>query len=403
MGSKRKTLDLATKYENIMKINEGNDYEDVEKALLAWFNQSRGQNVPIIGPMIQEKTNLFAIMLKVDSFKCSIGWLDHFKKQNGITWHKNVGESATDIYNADEMGLFYNLMLDRTLAVKGDNCKEGKQQRAPHCAKSAKPRSFTANIMPCCYNYNKKTWMTSDLFPKCLKAFKARVSTRNIRVVLFIDNCPVHPTVELCNTELLFMLPNTTRVLQPMDQNIIQLVKMKFSDMLVHDLVVRIDIKQPQRKWNELSAIGAIFTSWDAFVVGKPEQITENMTTTLTTLTNCLPKTTKSQPSLATKQPHLSLELLQSSSLAPRMTFSLLLPFLYPRKRGDSIATSVAYEDYLALSDKEWDEEENAVPKPSREDMLEAIEMLTNGMLHSDANSEVRTSLAHFKKWVVTS
>ncbi|KAJ8879040.1 hypothetical protein PR048_019646 [Dryococelus australis] len=66
-----------------------------EKALVAWFNQSRGQNVPIMGPMIQEKANSFVVKVKVDFFfKCTTGWLDHFKKQKCITWLKILGDSV---------------------------------------------------------------------------------------------------------------------------------------------------------------------------------------------------------------------------------------------------------------------------------------------------------------------
>ncbi|KAJ8893117.1 hypothetical protein PR048_005700 [Dryococelus australis] len=90
-------------------------------------------------------------------FKYSTGWLDRFKKRNNITWHKIAGESAAvpcgmveqwlpkvhnvlekysprDVYNADEMGLSYNLMPDCTIAAKRDLQGEEVQQRPPHCA-----------------------------------------------------------------------------------------------------------------------------------------------------------------------------------------------------------------------------------------------------------------------------
>ncbi|KAJ8886996.1 hypothetical protein PR048_013210 [Dryococelus australis] len=248
MGSKRKTLDLATiiiimkiqkgkgskadimlEYDVVekggrnmkMKKLQGADHEDVEKDLLAWFNQSRGQNMTIMGPMIQEKTNLFAIMLKVDGFKCSTGWLDRFKRQNGITWHKVVRESAAvpcgvmeqwlltvhkileryspqDIYNTDETGVVYNLMPDCTLVAKGDTCKGGGGKRSKECLTvllcANMDGSDKGDTLPCCYDYNKKAWMTSDLFTKWLKAFNACVSTHNMKVIMFIDNCPAHPS-----------------------------------------------------------------------------------------------------------------------------------------------------------------------------------------------------------------
>jgi hypothetical protein len=36
------------------------------------------------------------------------------------------GYKQRDIYNADETGLFYNVLPDRTLALKGESCHVGK-------------------------------------------------------------------------------------------------------------------------------------------------------------------------------------------------------------------------------------------------------------------------------------
>ncbi|KAJ8895898.1 hypothetical protein PR048_001238 [Dryococelus australis] len=131
----------------------------MEKALLAWFNQLRAQNVQITGAVIQEKANLFAVMLK---------WL--------LMVH-NILErySPLDVYNANETGLFYNLMQNRTLEIKGVTCKGRGECSKEHlivllCAnidgsnkvnlfvvgKWAKPRGFKGNIVQCRYNHNKK-------------------------------------------------------------------------------------------------------------------------------------------------------------------------------------------------------------------------------------------------------
>jgi len=34
-----------------------------------------------------------------------------------------------DVYNADEMGLFFNVLPDRTLAYKGESCHGGKRSK----------------------------------------------------------------------------------------------------------------------------------------------------------------------------------------------------------------------------------------------------------------------------------
>ncbi|KAJ8879041.1 hypothetical protein PR048_019647 [Dryococelus australis] len=116
--------------------------------------------------------------------------------------------------------------------------------------------------------------MTCDLLTQWLKAFNAHVGTCNQKVILFVDNCPAHLTVELRNTELVFLPPDTTSFLQPMDQGNIQLGKKKFCDILVNDMVVPIDINQPWRKLDSSQNTSPTFFQYARFViVDKLEQI----------------------------------------------------------------------------------------------------------------------------------
>ncbi|KAJ8870105.1 hypothetical protein PR048_029117 [Dryococelus australis] len=213
MGSKRKTLDFATKYEIIKKIqeekrnrNEEEIMDAMEKALLAWFIQSRRQNILFTGPMIQEKANLFAVMLKIDAFKCSTGWLDSFEKLNGITWHKIVGESKAVTCGVEEQ--FYNLMPDCTLAVKGDTCKGVRGKRSKE--------RFTVLLGA---NMNSSDKVTPFVFGKLAKpyGFKGNIALNVSAPITGRSFCLLItgqriPQSMLRNTELVFLPPNTTRL-----------------------------------------------------------------------------------------------------------------------------------------------------------------------------------------------
>jgi hypothetical protein len=82
----------------------------------------------------------------------SNGWIAMFKNRHGLLYKKLAGESAAvnsesteawlerlpsllegyeqrDIYNADETGLFYNVLPNRTLALKGESCHGGKNSK----------------------------------------------------------------------------------------------------------------------------------------------------------------------------------------------------------------------------------------------------------------------------------
>lgn len=81
--------------------------------------------------------------LKLDNFKASDGWLQNFKVRHDVKFRTEQGEaaaidlekvedwrqevltdalskySADDVFNADETGLFWKLMPNKTLAFKG--------------------------------------------------------------------------------------------------------------------------------------------------------------------------------------------------------------------------------------------------------------------------------------------
>ena len=95
-------------------------------------------------PLLQEKANEFAIKLNLTlkSTSVSASWILRFKERHGIAfrsvsgeagavnhsivndWIQNVwpslkqGYQPDDIFNADECGLFYKLLPERSLAVK---------------------------------------------------------------------------------------------------------------------------------------------------------------------------------------------------------------------------------------------------------------------------------------------
>ena len=113
----------------------------------------RANNLPISGPIVRDKALFFAEALGHKDFMASIGWLDKFKKRHNITQKVMSGESAAvdenicedwknnilpelirpydekDIFNADETGLFFKCLPDKTLTFKNEKCFGGKHAR----------------------------------------------------------------------------------------------------------------------------------------------------------------------------------------------------------------------------------------------------------------------------------
>ena len=160
---------------------------------------------------------------------------DPWKKRTLQTILTNYAK--TDIYNADEFGLFFKALPKKTLYLKDEKCIGGKHSkirvtglaaanmngdRLPMflIGKSQQPKCFT-NIkkLPCRYRGQKKSWTDSILFEEWVRELDNQFEKQNQKIALIIDNCTAHPEIEVLKAiDLFFLPPNTTSVLQPMDQ-----------------------------------------------------------------------------------------------------------------------------------------------------------------------------------------
>lgn len=275
-------------------------FEDLDQAMLSWFNNQRQNNVPISGPIVKAKAEKFAEQLGIINFKASEGWLGKFKHRHKITYGKMNGEardvdinvtndwinkvwpklkekySANDIFNADETGLFFKLTPDKTLKFKGEKCVGGKlskeritvlvaanmngteKRKLLVIGKSKNPRCFK-NIkqLPVTYKANKTAWMTAPFFEEEVRKWDAELKTR--KILLLVDNCPAHPRISnLRNIELAFFPANTTSILQPMDQSVIKSLKGHYRRKMLMELIET----DGKTSINMLQAVNFISKAW---------------------------------------------------------------------------------------------------------------------------------------------
>ncbi len=261
-------------------------YEDVENCLHDWLLEMRRNNVPLNGPILCEKAISFNQMLNQNNnFSPNSGWLHLWKKRFGIGKHVVSGEcnqvddqvvsnwinrdlpilvadySPDCLYNCDETGLFWKMLPEATLDVKGKKCSGGKQQKDRltilFCCNSdgsdkieplvvgkyAKPRCFKdAKHVPVNYTNTKNAWMTSALFMD-------NFSGHNIDLVLE-------------NVKITFYPPNCTSVLQPLDQGIIKNFKCFYRTKILRQIIGRLDTYTAEDPINLLDALHFIRSSW---------------------------------------------------------------------------------------------------------------------------------------------
>ncbi|KAI0221967.1 Tigger transposable element-derived protein 6, partial [Lamellibrachia satsuma] len=153
--------------------------------------------------------------------------------------------ALADIYNADETGLYYRTLPERSMVVRGDPRKgiktskervtvlltcsaAGEKLKPLLIGKSLKPRHFKGidkAALPITYRANRKAWMTSVLFKEWLDKLNSKMKLQGRNILLFVDNCGAHPEVKLTNVKMVFLPPNTTSRLQPCDAGIIAALK----------------------------------------------------------------------------------------------------------------------------------------------------------------------------------
>ena len=320
--SKQQTSDIRKNKEKIMKfadnleISEGlkrkslkvaHD-EQLDNALYAWFIQQRTSGTPISGPPLQEKAKHFYSQLHTDptdgDFKASTGWLEKFKTRHGIRNLSIQGEKLSaaeetvepflqklhqvmeekgltteQIYNADETGLLWKCLPDRTLVscreksapgfkkskdrltVLGCTNATGTHKLKPvMIGKFAKPRCFknvNMEALPVIYKSQRNAWMNSEIFAEWFKkdfvpSVKRHQRAQNIRspkALLLIDNCSAHPQ-ELKTRDgsvtCMFLPPNTTSLIQPMDQGVLQAMKNRYKRKLLQKVICDQDLDPTQ-------------------------------------------------------------------------------------------------------------------------------------------------------------
>ena len=124
--------------------------------------------------------------------------------------------------------------------------------------------------MPVQYFSNRKAWMTASIFSEWLNSLNNKMQIKCRRILILVDNCSAHPELKLSNIKVVFLPPNTTSRLQPLDAGIIQAVKLIYRKSLVRHLLFLMGRQESSSDSSELAktvsileAIRWISKAWD--------------------------------------------------------------------------------------------------------------------------------------------
>ena len=118
--------------------------QNIDEATYECYQKARIKNIPVTGPMLQEKAKRASEELGDSEFTASNGWLDRFKKRFNIKSQFLSGEARgvreetvtswqecypEDIFNMDEIGQFFRALPNRSLAEVSKQCSGGKRSK----------------------------------------------------------------------------------------------------------------------------------------------------------------------------------------------------------------------------------------------------------------------------------
>ena len=300
LNFKRKVTDMGmNKKVKIMKLGDDMKHDE---AVYIWLKQKRMEGTPISGPILCEKAiQLHQRMYGEESkFQASSGWQWRFCKRHGIRNLSLQGEKLSadreggedfitfftefieekgfnldQIFNCDETGLNFRLLPNSTLATAFEKSADGRKKSKERvtvnaCAnasgtiklplqligKAKRPRCFqrvNMDLLPVQYFAQKNAWMNTDIFLEWFQDSFVPYVRKELtslglenKAVLVLDNCPAHPDAEYLVSDdgkiiALYLPPNVTSLIQPMDQGVLVALKRHYKRKLLRRLVIEDD------------------------------------------------------------------------------------------------------------------------------------------------------------------
>lgn len=260
------------------------------------------------------------------TFAASRGWFHRFKQRSNLHNIHITGEAASAdiqaaaefpdkfqefvrrekipaclIFNVDETGLYWKKMPSRTFISKEERQASGfkaakdrltlllggnatgdfklKPLLVYHSETPRAMRGTDKTSLPVVWRSNRKAWVTREIFQEwysnsfcpSVKSYCDRNGLEP-KVILLLDNAPGHPTSLDTPRDLKvyvkFLPPNTTSILQPMDQGAIANFKAYYHRRTFSQLVHETDGegRQSMREWwksyNIMKSIHNIEEAW---------------------------------------------------------------------------------------------------------------------------------------------
>ena len=196
---------------------------------------------------------------------------DHFKEKL-LQFIEDEGLGVEQIYNCDETGLYFRMLPDKTLAARPEKEAPGMKKQKERitlmaCSnatgtyklplmfvgKAANPRCFkhlNKSALPVKYYAQKNAWVNTEIFThwyhhEFVPAVRNHMLEKglSVKALLLLDNSPAHPDEGVLESsdktiKAMFLPPNTTALIQPMDQGVLESLKRRYRKSLLRKLLL---------------------------------------------------------------------------------------------------------------------------------------------------------------------
>lgn len=321
---KDKILEKISQSKGALKLKKirTTTHPELEEALYYWFLSQRACHAPLSLTCIQAKTTEYHKQMcnkEVCQFKSSYGWCQKFCARHDIRSLKICGEKLSAdtsaiqpsklkllqaisevgvglemIFNADESSLFWRLLPNSSLVASHEKNAPGRKAYRDRItfmpcanvtgtlkpalqviAKAARPRCFNSKILPgnIAYMSSRNAWQTRVLFKKWyLEVFRPVVEGYckshciPFKAILILDNASCHSIYDDLsdeNIKVVFLPPNCTSVIQPMDQHVINPLKLNYRKKMMQKIMLGQDWTQELKNLTLYDGVKILGEAWD--------------------------------------------------------------------------------------------------------------------------------------------
>ncbi|XP_043251226.1 jerky protein homolog-like [Colletes gigas] len=300
-------------------------HEDIDNRLYAWITEKQDLGEILTDSLLQKKAReLHAEFDGTSKFTASRGWLRCFKRRHDVhlsgihlqkpnkydlAAEKFIEELSTlleeenihkeNIYNMDETSLMWKALSRKTLSKEREQGKKRIKVRPNRISlifctnatgshkfplllinKSAHPRSIKDCLLTLPVVYKTQTngwidetifndWFTNHFKPSVLH--HQRQNHRKGKVLLLIGNSKEHIPIQQIwddsQFKVIFLPPNTSSIIQPLDQGIIEECKKMYQHDLHHRVLQYDELKQFYINYGIKDCIDIISEAWNRIMV----------------------------------------------------------------------------------------------------------------------------------------